>query len=173
MKISAISFKCVKMIKISGTSYLYSFICERKLWLYAHGILMESDCENVKIGKVIDENAYGKNIKHILIDENANVDVLKDKIIYEVKKSSSEKEAALEQIYYYLYILKKKGINDLNGELRIPKENRIESVYLTDKKCIEIEEQMNYIIQIISQDLPPKTKTKFCKKCAYFEFCFV
>lgn len=161
------------MINISGTLYQYSFICERKLWLYAHGLSMESDYENVKIGKIIDENAYGRNVKHILIDENANVDVLKDKIIYEVKKSSSEKEAALEQIYYYLYILKKKGINDLNGELRIPKENHIESVFLTDEKYIEIEERIGYITQIIDQDLPPKTKTKICKKCAYFEFCFV
>lgn len=161
------------MIKISGTLYLYSFICERKLWLYAHGISMESDYENVKIGKIIDENAYGRDVKHILIDENANVDVLKDKIIYEVKKSSSEKEAALEQIYYYLYILKKKGIDDLNGELRIPKENHIESVQLTDEKYTEIEERMNRINRILDQDVPPKIKTRICKKCAYFEFCFV
>lgn len=51
------------MVKISGTLYQYSFICERKLWLYAHGISMESDYENVKIGKIIDENAYGRNVK--------------------------------------------------------------------------------------------------------------
>lgn len=134
---------------------------------------MESDYENVKIGKIIDENAYGRDVKHILIDENANVDVLKDKIIYEVKKSSSEKEAALEQINYYLYILKKKGIDDLNGELRIPKENHIESVHLTDEKYAEIEERMNRINRIIDQDVPPKIRTRICKKCAYFEFCFV
>lgn len=160
-------------MKISGTMYLYSFICERKLWLFAHGLSMEEEHENVKIGKLIDENSYARDTKHIFIDEAANIDLLRDKLICEVKKSSSEKEAALEQVYYYLYILKRKGIINMAGELRIPKENYIETVQLTAEKHHEIEERINHIELVVNQTLPPKIKSRICKKCAYFEFCFV
>ena len=74
--------------------FAYSLICPRKLWYYSKGITMEDTSEYVSLGKLIDENTYNKERKHIFINDSINIDFMKNGIIYEIKKSKSLKEAS-------------------------------------------------------------------------------
>lgn len=44
--------------EISGMMFYYYFVCKRKLWFFTNEIQMESENEDVIIGKLIDENSY-------------------------------------------------------------------------------------------------------------------
>ena len=51
-----------------GLQVAYYTVCKRKLWLFSHGISMESENENVKLGKLLHEDSYDRKAKDILID---------------------------------------------------------------------------------------------------------
>lgn len=94
---------------ISGMMIYYYFVCRRKLWYFSNEIRMESDYDAVVLGKILDENSYGREQKHINIDNVINIDFIREKnMLHEVKKSRSIEEASVWQVKYYLYYLKKK-----------------------------------------------------------------
>lgn len=75
--------------RITGVMIYYYFVCKRKLWYFCHDIQMEnvSQNENVQLGKLLDETSYGRNQKHINIDDTINIDFIKDfQEIHEVKR---------------------------------------------------------------------------------------
>lgn len=73
--------------KITGVMFYYYFVCKRKLWCFANGIQLENENEDVIIGRLIDENSYSRENKHVMIDNTINIDFIKDwKILHEVKK---------------------------------------------------------------------------------------
>lgn len=77
------------------------------------------------------------------------------------------------QLLYYLYYLNVLGIKR-NGKINYVKERRIEEIELEDKDKIEIEEALKEIKIIENLELPPsKINEPFCKKCAYYEFCYI
>lgn len=76
----------VRMKQISGTMYAYSYLCNRKLWFYAKDIVMEDKHENVSIGKIIDEESYKRDRKHLYLDDMVCIDIVRDNVICEVKK---------------------------------------------------------------------------------------
>ena len=41
--------------RITGVMIYYYFVCKRKLWYFVHEINMESENENVLLGKLLDE----------------------------------------------------------------------------------------------------------------------
>lgn len=154
--------------------YSYSFLCNRKLWFFAHDITMEHESELVSIGKLIDENTFERERKHIMIDEIVNIDFIKNGIIYEVKKSEKEKQMAINQIKYYLYIMKQQGLAGIKGVLSIPTAKYKEEVVLTDKDISEILQRIKVIEDIINSGKIPKIEhIPACKSCAYFEMCYV
>ncbi|MBS5371542.1 MAG: Dna2/Cas4 domain-containing protein, partial [Coprobacillus cateniformis] len=55
--------------EISGTMYSYSYLCDRKLWLYSKDIVMEQESEYVSMGKIIDEESYKRDKKHLYLDD--------------------------------------------------------------------------------------------------------
>lgn len=161
------------MKRINGTMYSYSFLCKRKLWLYTKDIVMEDTNENVMIGKIIDEESYKRDRKHLYLDDLVCIDIVRNNVICEVKKSSAQKEIAIQQLKYYLYLLKQKNI-DAIGELLVPKENLKETVVLEESDIKVIEDQLENIKKICNEVIPPRTiNQKFCKKCAYFELCYI
>lgn len=159
---------------VSGLLYEYYNICKRKAWYSANGISLEGENENVQIGRLIDENSYSRERKHVLVDDNSSIDFLRDNTVYEIKKSSAEKDAAIAQIKYYLYVLKEKGV-EAKGELRVPKENLIESVILSNEDIENVRNTITRIEEMInSTDVPPCIINRgICMKCAYFEFCYI
>lgn len=94
-------------------------------------------------------------------------------VICEVKKSSAGKRAAIMQIAFYLYRLKEKGV-EAKGRLLLPKERKREIIVLDDKLEREIKEMIVEVKKLVTAEQPPElNRSKFCSKCAYFEFCFV
>ena len=61
--------------RVTGVMIYYYFVCKRKLWYFINEINMESDNENVMLGKLLDENSYRRDDKHINIDNVINTDV--------------------------------------------------------------------------------------------------
>lgn len=161
--------------QISGTMFYYYFVCKRKLWFFSNGIQLEEDNEDVILGKLIDENSYSKELKHILIDNTVNIDFIKDwKILHEVKKQKSIEEAGIWQLKYYLYFLKIRGINIEKGILDYPKLKKREEVFLSENDEKKIKEILSEIEKITLMEKPPELeKLKICKKCAYFEYCYI
>ena len=155
--------------------FYYYFVCKRKLWFFANEIQMESENEDVIIGKLIDENSYSRELKHVLIDNTVNIDFIKEwKILHEVKKQKSVEEAGIWQLKYYIYFLRKRGINIEKGILDYPKLKKREEIFLTEEDEKRIEEILLEIREIVNLKLPPKLeKLKICKKCAYFEYCYI
>lgn len=163
------------MKKVTGVMVYYYFICKRKLWFFSNNLNMESNSELVGIGKLVDETAYGRERKHILIDESINIDFLKDwKIIHEVKKSRKMDEASKWQLKYYMWVFKNKGVEIEKGILDYPLLRKREEIFLEEKDEKELEIVIKDIKKIISSKLPSDTLNKgFCKKCAYYEFCYI
>lgn len=63
---------------ITGMMVYYYFVCKRKLWYFCHEITMETENEDVLLGKLLDESSYKKNDKYISIDQIINIDFMKE-----------------------------------------------------------------------------------------------
>lgn len=82
---------------------------------------MESDNENVMLGKLLDENSYRRDDKHINIDNVINIDFIKEhQELHEIKKSKAIEEAGIWQVKYYLYYLKQRGVMGLTAKIDYP-----------------------------------------------------
>lgn len=163
------------MKKTTGVMIYYYFVCKRKLWYFSNDLNMEFNSELVGVGKLIDETSYSREKKNILIDETISIDFLKDwKIVHEVKKSRKIDEAAKWQLKYYMWILKNKGVDIEKGILDYPLLRKREEIILNEQDQLEIESIIEDIEKIISSKLPPNiTKKGICKKCAYYELCYI
>lgn len=160
-------------LHITGVKVNYFFVCPRKLWLFDRGIQMEKESDRVLLGKLLDEESYPrKRRRRITIDDLIAVDILDEHAIQEVKYSEALRKASIMQIGYYLYYLRNLGI-EREGILSYPRQRRQERVVLTEEMVKELEESLQRIAEILSQDHPPKVVRKpYCRRCAYFEFCF-
>jgi CRISPR-associated exonuclease Cas4 len=164
---------------IGGVKVNYFFHCKTQLWLFSHFITQEQESELVILGKIIEEISFKEiKIKNILIDRKISIDFLRSKeglILYDVKKSSKFKIAHFYQLIYYLWYLKTiKGLEKIKGIIDYPKERKKIEVILTSEKENEVRSILKQIHYIISLPKPPEPIYKnYCRKCAYFEFCFV
>ena len=161
--------------KVTGVMVYYYFVCKRKLWFFCHQINMESENEDVILGKILDDNSYQKDDKHINIDDVINIDFIREeKELHEVKKSRVQEEAGVWQLKYYLYYLQKRGVVDLKGKIDYPLLKKTMKIELYDKDIKEIERIIEEISVIKRAELPPALlESKVCRKCAYFDLCFV
>jgi CRISPR-associated exonuclease Cas4 len=161
-------------MKITGIMFYYYFVCKRKLWCFLKGIQLENSSENVMLGKLLDESSYSRERKHILIDEAVNVDFMDDwKVIHEIKKSKSIEEASIWQVKYYLYFLNKRGIEVEKGILDFPLLKERRHIVLEDGDIEKIEQIVDEIRQMKERKTPDIINTKICKKCAYYEYCYI
>lgn len=162
-------------MKITGTMIYYYNVCERKLWYHINGINLEDSNVDVQIGKEIDDMTYKRKLKHVSIEETINIDFLETEgVIYEVKKSKSIEEASIWQIKYYIYFLNSRGIMDITGKLVYPLLRKALDVELEDKD-IDIIKSMIVNINIIAKENYPRKliRKSICKKCAFFDLCWI
>lgn len=159
--------------KTQGIKVNYYYICKRKLWLYSKGITMEQKSDRVLQGKNLHEAAYPrKKSREVLIDDILKLDILEDDKVGEIKISSKMEEADVMQLSYYLYYLKQLGIYK-TGTINYVKEKTIKEVSLTRDLEEKVVQTLINIKVIENQEYPPKVKKlKYCKKCAYYEFCY-
>ena len=162
--------------RVSGSLINAFYMCPRKAWLIAREFGPEPDNIYVEIGRLIAGESYKRERKEIVF-ENVKIDLVKkenkDIIVGEVKKSSKGQRSAIMQLAFYLYGLKKRGIN-AKGELMVPKERKRIPVELTPDIEDELRQAFRQIKYIITQNNPPEpVKNKYCSSCAYREFCWV
>lgn len=159
---------------ITGVMVYYYAVCKRKLWYFYHNINMEQNNENVAIGKIIDETSYGRDEKHINIDNVINIDFIKNKgILHEVKKSKKIEYASTLQVKYYLYYLSKRGV-DVKAQIDYPLLKRNIEIELTDEDKLNLDIVLEDIEEIVSEKNPPNVvKKNICKSCAFFDLCYI
>ena len=162
-------------MKINGTLINYYFHCKTQLWLHANRINLEDNSEDVRIGKILHQINEDK-VKEVSF-ENIKVDKITKEYVVEVKKSDSDLEAAKWQLLYYLYILKQKGI-EKKGRLEVFEKNKqdkkIHYFELNDTTQKEIKSLIDDVQKLIaSPAMPSPKREQKCKKCAYFEYCFL
>lgn len=162
-------------MRITGMMFYYYFVCKRKLWCFYNNIQFEKENENVLLGKLIDDTAYGRDAKHIMVDETINIDFIKDwKVIHEIKKSKSVELAAIWQVKYYIYLLKEKGIRIEKGILDYPKIRKREEVFLQAGDVEKIVIFIDDIEKTVKQEkMPDPINSRICKNCAYYEYCYI
>lgn len=160
--------------QITGVMMYYYYVCKRKLWYFYNNIQMEQGNENVAIGKLLDENSYKREEKHINIDDVINIDFLRSQgILHEVKKSNKVEEASVWQVKYYLFYLKKHGV-EIKAKIDYPLLKQTLEVGLVPEEISVIEDNLNKIMEIVQNPLPPLLKKcSICKKCAYYDLCFI
>lgn len=162
--------------KITGTQIAYYIICKRKLWLFAHHLEMERFSDYVALGKLISEESFRREkIKEI--GDTIKIDFLKIKneiIVHEVKKSRKLEPAHIWQVKFYIYQLQKRGVKCDKGIIHYPKLMRKIDVDFKDEDRLKIASAIQGIKGIIGLTTPPPVKKRgYCRKCAYFDYCFV
>jgi CRISPR-associated exonuclease Cas4 len=130
--------------------------------------------EEVQLGKILHLLRLGEEEE---VDFTTfKLDKVEGDLVLELKKSGANLEGARWQLLYYLFRLKKMGI-EKRGVLEIlePRHrepSRVE-VELTPQLEREMEKILKKIEEIISSPTPPiPQKSKKCRKCAYLEYCF-
>ncbi len=163
-------------MRINGTLISYYFICKTKLWLHANRINLEDNSEDVRIGKVLHEIQEQKSkLSEISID-NVKIDKITKEYLVEFKKSDSDPIAVKWQVLLYLYKLKQKGI-ERKGKVEYHEKNHntkteiLELDAQNEKELLEVLEAIENLINLPSPPTP-KFENK-CKKCAYYEYCFI
>lgn len=162
-------------MKVNGTLVNYYIHCKRQCYLHGNRLNLEDNSEDVKIGKALHEARESENTEIVL--DNIRLDKLTKTYLIEVKKSDVDIEAAKWQLIYYLFILKQKGVirtGKLECIEKKTKEKKTQIIELNE----ELEKQLEqYIIEIEnlikSDDIPEPIEDKKCKKCAYFDYCYI
>lgn len=162
-------------IRFTGTEINYYFLCKKKLWYFAHDIQMEQGNDAVLLGKLIHENSYDREKKEIEIDGTIKLDFIgKDGVIHEVKKSDKVEEPHIWQLKYYIWYLKQKGVEGVTGKINYPKLRKTLDVFLEEGDEERIEKILSEIKAISDAELPPEiTQMKICKKCSYYDMCWI
>ena len=162
-------------MNITGVMIYYYFICERKLWYFANEINMEQNSELVSIGKILDEGSYTREKKNILIDNTINIDFIKNgAVLHEVKKTKALEEAGSWQVKYYMYYLENKGLKNITAKIDFPLLRETKEITLEQEDREILENVIKNIEEIARKDKPSKPiGQKICKKCAYYDLCYV
>jgi CRISPR-associated exonuclease Cas4 len=161
------------LLPFTGTEVGYYIICPKKLWWFAHGLEMEQAHDRVRLGKLVHEESYARRHKELEIDGRIVLDWREDGIIHEVKLTDAMEEAHEMQLLYYLYYLKRKGVEGLRGQIDYPKLRQTKIVELTEAGERRIEQALDEMKTIVSSHRAPEVKwMKICRACSYAELCW-
>lgn len=162
---------------ITGTHFNYYHICHRKLWLFVNGITMEHTSDAVYEGKLIHETSYPQRAARYqeIEIEGIKIDYYDptNKVVHEIKKSDKIEQAHEWQLKYYILVLERHGVEGVTGILEYPVLRKRDVIELSENDRSYIIETEKRIEQIISDvKCPPLLRTKVCKSCSYYDFCY-
>jgi len=161
---------------ITGTLVWYYAICPRECWLMAHQLEPEREFDLLAEGRLNPEAHYEREEQEITLPGGVKVDKVRREegklVLGEIKKSSKFLPAAKLQLAYYLWVLEQEGVA-ATGELLVPEERKREEVVLDGELRDELMRALERIPRLIDQPKPPPAKwIRYCKSCAYAEFCW-
>lgn len=174
---------------LNATLINYFHLCHRKMWLHHHAIRMEHTSEVVYEGKLIGEESYpqraDKNqeveISYSLpigekeVSLSAKIDFFdaKNGVVHETKKSAAKEWAHVAQVQFYLYLLRKNGVEASHGIIEYPKLRQTERVTLGDDEEANVEAWIKGAVSVLELDnCPPKLPMSKCRSCSYFDYCW-
>jgi len=165
-----------EQVTVTGTLIWYYFVCTREVWLMTNQVNPDEDDANMDLGRFIHETSYLRQSQKEIIIGHVKLDILRfDQgvpVIGEVKKSSKHLRSARMQLGYYMLELKRRGLQ-AKGELRVPKEKKVEEVQLSSQLESDLLEAEDSIRQLaVTMVPPPAVKISLCKSCAYQELCW-
>lgn len=163
-------------MNINGTLINYYFHCKRQCYLHANRLNFENNSEDVHIGKILHEIKNEGKESEISID-NIRLDKLTDDYVIELKKSDADTEASKWQLLYYLKILKDKGIKR-KGKLIFDEKSKQSKKTIIIELTEEDEEKLCDLIENIlnlieNSNIPDVEQAPKCKKCSYYEYCYI
>ncbi len=159
---------------ITGTIVNYYFHCKRQCWLFYNKINLEDNSEDVRIGRVLHEL---KNETPPETIDNIKLDKITPEYVIEVKKSDADLTAAKAQLEFYLFTLNQKGINR-QGKLEcVEKSKQDKKIHVINFNESDIQ-RLTALYQQIgdfldTQHPPDAVPEKKCRKCAYYDYCFI
>lgn len=161
---------------MNGTLMNYYFHCKRQCYLHGNKLNLEDNSEDVKIGKAIHDSKADKSDNSEIAIENIKIDKITKEYLTEIKKSDADEEATKWQVLYYLWILKSKGVIR-KGKIEYVEKNKPQrTVYLelTEQLEVELIQHIEQIERLIAcNKIPPVINAKHCKKCSYYEYCYI
>ena len=164
-------------MKVNGTLVNYYFHCKRQCYLHGNRLNLEDNSEMVKVGKSIHESKALENKQSEISIDNIKLDKLTSEYLTEIKKSDADIEASKWQLIFYLKVLKNKGILR-KGKLEFLEKNKTNKKILYFNLDENIEKELdNYIKDIENllqnDEVPTVLNKPKCKKCAYYEYCYI
>ena len=163
-------------MRLTATTILSYIECPRQAWLISRDIVPDRNNPFLELGRFIHEKYYTgigersielPGIKMDLIWEQGGVTV-----VGEIKKSTKALQAARAQLLYYLYTLKRYGI-EAEGYILVPMEKKRIKVTLGNKDVKYIENILDEVKSVVSEKLPPSVPKKpICNSCGYRELCW-
>ena len=165
-------------MKITGTIINYYFHCKRQCYLFANRINLEDNSEDVRIGRVLHEIRAKDNDNAEIKYENIVLDKVSSKYIEEYKKSDADTKAARMQLIFYLKELKDKGIIK-EGKLIYDEKNKkegkkVEIIKLDNNTTKQLNKCIEDIEELVNQEkIPSIEKDNKCKRCAYYDYCYL
>jgi len=162
---------------VNGTLINYYFHCKRQCYLHGNRLNLEDNSERVHIGRAIHEEKEDKLADTEISIDNIRLDGLTSKYLVEIKKSDADVEACKWQLLLYLKILKDKGIIR-KGKLEFVEKKKqtrkIDYVELTDENERKLLQYIKAIEELLKEDKVPEVlNSTSCKKCAYYEYCYI
>ncbi len=161
---------------ITGTLVWYALICDREVWLMAHEIEPDRDHARLEWGRFLGEAAYPRSRKREIALPGMKLDLVERQgtrlVVGEIKASSRFVEATRMQMLFYLWRLREMGV-EAEGELRFPEERRRERVVLDAEAEAALRQVLARIEAILARPTPPPARRiRYCRACAYREFCW-
>ncbi len=173
-------------MNLIATHINYYSVCHRKLWLFANSIQMEHTSDTVYDGALLHETSYPQRAeKYSEIELSARwegtelhgkIDFYdaKEKIIHETKRGKSVEEAHIWQVRFYIWLLELNGVGGAMGKIEYPRLRKTSEVFLTDPDRAFLQQSVAKIRGLIHQlDCPPVINARICKKCSYYELCYI
>jgi CRISPR-associated exonuclease Cas4 len=164
-------------MNVTGTMVNYYIHCKRQCWLFANNINLEDNSEDVRIGKVLHELRNEKAKKKEIAIDSIKIDKLTDDYLVEVKKSDADVEAVKWQTLYYLKVLKDKGI-ERKGKIEFIEKKKQERKVVYVELTPDLEKELNLLIKNIhdyirGENIAEVLNEKKCKRCAYYDYCYI
>lgn len=173
-------------MNVTATHINYFNLCHRKLWLFANGINMEHNSDIVYDGALLHETSYPQRANMYSeielsatyngIELHGKIDFYnhKEKVIHETKRGNAVKQAHEWQVKFYIWLLELNDIEGVSGKIEYPKLRKTSDVYLTEPDREYLKQSVKDIQMLIMSDhCPSKIESKICKKCSYYELCYV
>jgi CRISPR-associated exonuclease Cas4 len=163
--------------EVSGTEISYLASCKRRLWIYQHGIRLEKFSDLVLQGQMLEKYAYSRRRKKFqgLALARIKIDYFdaQNKTVREIKRSPAFEHAHIWQLKFYLYVLLQFGFGEITGILEYPRFRQKKTIKLVPEDIPNLEAMIMQVIGMREAiKCPEAVNRPYCKKCAYYEFCY-